>query len=113
MKRLLQVLFLGASLAIAGTILYYGGLIGLYAVSVVFGRDTAYAPSYTEEKFAFVRKGMTRADVEALVGKGHWTSDDGAYVHYTHSPTGTHFDQRLVIYQGDRVVAVRSEIYFD
>lgn len=113
MRKLIQILFVAGSLAIGGTILYWGGLIGLYAISVAFGRDTAYAPGFSEEKFELVKPGMARADVEALIGKGHWTSDDRNYVHYSHSPTGTHYDQRLVVYDGDRVQKVVSEIYFD
>ncbi len=113
MKKLRDVLLLALVLGTGGPVLYYGGLLSLYGLSVLFARDTAFAPGFSEEKFEQVRKGMRRTEVEALIGTGHWTSPDRSVVGYSYSPTGTHFDQRKVVYRDDRVIDVVAEVYFD
>jgi hypothetical protein len=95
----------------------------LFWTGIWFGRDTYYSRGFVESEFSKVRQGMTRAEVEALVGPGLCGDPDYKFAGvecfnreltmYSFSPADTHYDRRWIYYIDDRVSSVVRELYVD
>ncbi|MBZ4410483.1 hypothetical protein OWM54_29830 [Myxococcus sp. MISCRS1] len=94
------------------------GYLGELA-SLAFREDTVFAPGYSAFKFWRIRRGMTEAEVERLVGGPlkTWTPRDvdldEVYWSYSHSPGDTHYRMRLVCFRDGRVHDLHTEFYVD
>jgi hypothetical protein len=78
-----------------------------------FDTRTYYAPGYTETKFRTLRIGMTRAEVEAMVGppltKVRWSDGSMNWV-YSDRPWDTlDFERRWVIFKDDKVTEIVND----
>jgi hypothetical protein len=91
---------------------------------LVFGsflrEDTVYAPGYTDSGFRRVAVGMSRSQVEALIGapQHEWpvggdTDRSGVGARWSHSPGDTHFRCRVLLFRNDVVVEKHTEFYVD
>ena len=101
------------------TVVYYYGVRGynvddsIYSVVWGWATDTAWAEGYSEKKFAKVRLGMTRDQVQSIMGKPIWEPNN-EYWSYTRSPSGTHYHQRgFVFSESGHVEEIVKGFYFD
>ena len=93
------------------------GIIGPF----VAPEDTVYAPKYTLDGWKRVRVGMSRTEVEAILGTAQLTysvdrgSHDGADTgaRWSYSPGDTNYRHRVLLFRNSIVVEKRSEYYFD
>ena len=89
-----------------------GGIIG----ALVWTEDTAYASGYTLDGWKRVRVGMSRSQVEAILGPPHATfAEDQPEMSagWSYSPGDTHFRCRVLRFRNGVVVSKHSEFYVD
>ena len=92
------------------------GVIGPF----VAPEDTVYASRYTHTGWKKVRVGMSRSEVDAILGPSQLTyaldggaegADTGA--RWSYSPGDTNFRSRVLLFRKGIVVRKHSEYYFD
>jgi hypothetical protein len=90
---------------------------------LVFGlmlqEDTVYTPGYTDAGFRSIEVGMTRSEVEAIVGPPQkvWTIDSSDVVdegaRWSYSPGDTHYRERTLLFHKGVVVEKHTGYYVD
>jgi hypothetical protein len=87
-----------------------------------FGFGTIYSEQYSESRFRTLRVGMSRGEVEAIVGrplrKVPWNQETGPHDeemwYYSDQPNATaNFSRRWVCFENGKVVAVINDFWFD
>jgi hypothetical protein len=84
--------------------------------SRLFTDDTVYAVGYSDSAFRFVRVGMSKSDVEDLLGPAidEPSTDDGICIErWSKSAHDGSFRERVVHFKDDKVVAKISDFYVD
>jgi hypothetical protein len=94
------------------------GLTGLL-LGLLLGEDTTYASGYSKSGFTAVKLGMSRAEVEALIGvpqKG-WSLDEANPLNFgarwSYSPGDTHYRCRVLLFRDGRVAEKHTDFYVD
>lgn len=89
-----------------------GALLG-----ALLGHDTEFAPGYSEDGFSRIHLGMTKAQVEALVGRPLHDSpltERGIGWYYSRSPGDTDYRCRAVLFEDYQTVTrIHTEFYVD
>lgn len=93
-----------------------GGLI----FGGMLSEDTVYAAGYSDSGFRHVTLGMSRSDVEALIGapQKEWAFDQktdhpGVGARWSYSPGDTNFRCRVILFRNGVVVEKHTEFYVD
>lgn len=112
----LAVIGLAAAVVVGLQIVTPDGVHGSTFLFLV-GDDTAYAPGFTESRFARVHVGEPGAEVRRVLGEPLdvvvVTEARLETWHYTRSPGGRHYRLRAVVLEGGIVVDKISEAYVD
>lgn len=109
----------GTLMALAALGLHLTSLDGLdgLLLSAIYGDDTRFAATYSGAAFRSVRVGQSKSQVEQALGRPLSESafEDGEVTwHYSDSPTGGSFRNRVVRFSADGgVAAVTAEFYVD
>jgi|SRR5688572_12750176 len=75
--------------------------------------DTSWAESYSERNFAKVSVGMTKDEVQNIMGEPVWSPNPN-YWGYTWSPSSSHYHQRgFVFTPSGSVTRIVKGFYFD
>ena len=89
-------------------------------LGVLLGEDTVYAPRYSDSGFRHVVLGMSRSQVEALIGapQRKWPTDEhtdhpDVGARWSYSPGDTHFRCRVLLFRNGVVVEKHSDFYVD
>ena len=71
---------------------------------------TTYAPGFSEERFASLRTGMTKAEVETLLGKplGISRREGREIWEYTERRFGGNYEQRWAEFLEDKLIGARK-----
>jgi hypothetical protein len=90
------------------------GLEGL-VLAALFDEDTQFAPGFSDERFASIRRHQSPAEVLGLLGEPLLRSTDAAGVswHFSRSPHDTHFRVRVVHFHEGTVDETLAEFSVD
>lgn len=82
---------------------------------LVFGEDTEFAPGYSETSFRRVTPGMSRDEVQALLGAPlpALTTPADSTMRYSFSPSSTHYRERTIYLENGRVRKTVANLFFD
>ena len=93
-----------------------GGIVG----GLLAPEDTVYSSGYTLNRWKRVRVGMSRSEVEAILGPAQLmypiqNAQDGPDMagRWSYSPGDTHFRCRVLMFRDGVVVRKYSEYYID
>lgn len=85
--------------------------------SAIWGEDTVYSEGYSDSKFRRIRRGMTEAEVETLLGipleKTTGSTPDTVVWRYSMSQNGKDYSIRSVLFFGGRVQKITHGFYLD
>lgn len=92
---------------------HYSPTDSFYCVILGWATDTNWAGDYSESKFEKISIGMTRDEVQKIMGQPVW-SPNTDYWGYTWSPSSTHYHQRGFVFSpSGRVTRIVRGFYFD
>jgi hypothetical protein len=112
----------GLMVIVAWVGVYIATLRALLMSDQFFGFSTIYAQEFSESRFRNVRVGMSREEVEAIVGrplrKVPWNQDSGPHDeemwHYSDQRDDTaNFHRRWVFFEKGKVVTVINDFWVD
>jgi len=88
-------------------------------ILVTLGEDTLFAPDYSDKALQQLSIGDSETRVLELLGEplietdGRRTDAGTTCMHYSRSPTSTHFRKRVVCLENGKVSRTIAELYFD
>jgi hypothetical protein len=118
-RKIIFVIGLGTSVLVYAHFRTLDGMTGLI-FGTLLPEDTVYASGYSDSGFRRIRVGMSRAEVESLVGapQKEWPVEQVANgpdvgARWSYSPADTNFRCRVVLFRKGAVVAKHTEFYLD
>jgi hypothetical protein len=109
-RSLIVIACIGLGLGMLRALLKYDGF---------FGFGTVYATSYDEGRFKSIRIGMTRTQVETIMGtplkklSGRWQAGDEIWAYSDQPNPMANYWRRWLIFQDGKVAQIENAFYVD